>query len=138
MTSNVDLMLYDLVGADQEVLHRDVLLDRVGGAIEFPRAITRQFENSLAQGLGRDGAEIDADAAEDARALNDGDALVELGTLDGGALAGRTRADHQQIIVITQRHCATPSMTQCLYRSVPEIASFTRRARRRRGGRWRR
>ena len=40
---------------------------------------------------------MDRDAAEAVAALGDGDALAELGGLDGGALAAGTRADDEKI-----------------------------------------
>ena len=90
----------DLVGADQQVLHRDVLLDPVRRAVELARAEAGEVEHRLAQRLRRDGAEIDADAADDRGLLDDRDLLVELGGLDRGALPGRAGADHHEIVVV--------------------------------------
>lgn len=44
-----------------------------------------------------DGTGIDARASDDFTAFYQGDALAELGALNGGALSRRTRADHEQI-----------------------------------------
>ena len=99
MAGHVDLVLDHPVGAKQQVLHRDVLLDSVGGAVEFPRAIAAKLERRLAQRLRRDRSQIDAAAAEHGLAFDNRDALVELGALDRGALSGRPGADHQKVVV---------------------------------------
>ena len=96
---HVDLMLDHPVGADQEILHRDVLLDRVGGSVEFAGAISGKLEHNLAKGFGGDGAEIDAAAADDGSSLDHSDSFVELRTLDRGALTGWPGTDHQEIVI---------------------------------------
>jgi hypothetical protein len=104
VAGHVDLVLDDLVGAHQQVLHRDVLLDRVGRAVEFARAVARQLQHRFAQRLRRDCAEVDADPAEHGGALDDRDPLVELCALDRRPLAGRAGADHQEVVVVALRH----------------------------------
>src|SRR6516162_11054757 len=99
MAGHIELVLDHPVGAEQQILHRDVLLDGVGSAIKFPRAVPAQFKRRLAQGLGRDRAEIDATAAEHGLSFDYRDLLVELRTLDCGALPGRPGANHQKIVV---------------------------------------
>jgi hypothetical protein len=76
-----------------------VLLDRVGGSVEFARAISGKLEHNLAKGFGRDGAEIDAATADDGSSLDHTDSFVELGTLDRGALTGWPGTDHQEIVI---------------------------------------
>jgi hypothetical protein len=51
MAGDVDFVLDHPVGAEQQILHRDVLLDGVGSAIEFARAVAAKLERGLAQGL---------------------------------------------------------------------------------------
>ena len=99
VAGDVDLVLDHPVGAKQQILHRDVLFDGIGGAVKFPRTIAAKFERRLAQGLGRDRAEIDAAPAEHGPSFDDRDFLVELGALDRRALPGRPGTDHQKIIV---------------------------------------
>jgi hypothetical protein len=56
------------------------------------------MHDGFAHGFAWDGAGIDARASDDFTAFYQGDALAELGALNGGALARRTRADHEQIV----------------------------------------
>ena len=97
---NVDPVLNDLVGAHQQVLNCDVLLDPIRRAVERARAEPGKLEHGLAQGLRRDGAEVDADPADDGGLLDDRHPLVELGALDRGALPGRTGPDHHKIVIV--------------------------------------
>jgi hypothetical protein len=99
VTADVDFVLDHSICAKQQVLHRNVLLHSVRGAVEFPRAVAAKFEGRLAQRLGRDRSEIDAAPAEHRPSFDDCDFLVELSALDRGALSGRTGADHQKIVV---------------------------------------
>ncbi len=100
-----------------ELLARDAGLDRHdgGGAIEqlldrlalclleprrvedVERAGRELLQGGLAQRLGRDRPGMDRDAAEPVAALRDGDALAELGGLDGRLLAPGARADDEKI-----------------------------------------
>ena len=103
MAHHVDFVLDHPIGADQQILDRDVLFDGVGGAIELARAIPGQFEHHLAQGLGRNCAKIDAAPTDHGLPLDHGDFFVELRALDRRPLAGRPGADHQKIVV--ERAC---------------------------------
>jgi hypothetical protein len=100
---NVDLVAHHRVGAEQQVHHRDVAFYRVGRAIDGPLAETRQVQRRLAQRLGRDGAGVDAHPADHRLALGYGDPLAQLGGLDGGALAGGSGAEHQQVVIVACR-----------------------------------
>src|SRR6516162_9451514 len=99
MASHVEFVLDHAVGAEQQILHRDVFFDGVGSAVEFSRAVPAKIERRLAQGLRRNRAEIDAAAAEHGLSFDDRDFLVELGTLNCGALPSRSGTDHQKIVV---------------------------------------
>ena len=99
MAGDVEFVLDHPVGAEQQILHRDVLFHGVGSAVEFARAVAAKIERRLAQSLRRDCAEIDAAAAEHGLSFDDCDFLVELRALDRSTLPGRPRADHQKIIV---------------------------------------
>ena len=71
-------------------------VERVG---DVERAPGELVEHRHAQRLGGDRAGVDGDAAEALLALDDGDALAELGGLDGGLLAARARADDEEVEV---------------------------------------
>ena len=71
-------------------------LQRVG---DVERAAGELVEHRHAQRLGRDRAGVDGDAAEPLAALDDGDALAELGGLDGRLLAARAGADDEKVEV---------------------------------------
>src|SRR5262245_30502714 len=94
VTHDVDFVLDDTVGADQQILYRDVFFDGVGSAVELAGAIAGELEHDLAQGLRRDRAEIDAASADDGFALDDRYPLIELRALDRRALAGRPGTDY--------------------------------------------
>src|SRR6516165_8927299 len=83
MASHVEFVLDHAVGAEQQILHRDVFFDGVGSAVEFSRAVPAKIERRLAHGL----------------SFDDRDFLVELGTLNCGALPSRSGTDHQKIVV---------------------------------------
>ena len=87
--SNAD----DLVGPEDEVLHPDVVAVGVRRAEEAAVAVAAEGDGRLAQRLRRDRARAHADAADVGLALDQRDALAELGGLDGGALAARPRSD---------------------------------------------
>ena len=71
MPDDIDLVADDLVGAEQQILDRDVLLDGVGHAVERRSRKPGQVQNGLAECLAGDGAGVDADAAEHGLALDD-------------------------------------------------------------------
>ena len=71
----------------------------LSGSGHVERAPRELVEHRDAQRLGGDRAGVDRDAAEPLAALDDGDALAELGGLDGGLLAARARADDEEVEV---------------------------------------
>ena len=71
-------------------------VERVGHVERAPRELV---EHRDAQRLGGDRAGVDRDAAEPLAALDDGDALAELGGLDGRLLAARAGADDEEVQV---------------------------------------
>ena len=85
-------------GAVHQELDRRALapfgVERVG---DVERAPGELVQHRHAQRLRRDRAGVDGDAAEALLALHDGDALAELGGLDGGLLAARARADDEEV-----------------------------------------
>src|SRR5262249_4063525 len=57
-------------------------------------------DDGLAQGLGRDRAGVDADAADHVAAIDQGDPLAQLGGLDRRLLAGGPGTDHHEVVVV--------------------------------------
>src|SRR6185436_19742775 len=99
----------DLAG-DHDVDAGEELLaggPRVEPGPRQPVALAREAgegDHRLAQGLARDGAGVDADAAHGAALLDDGGAMAQLGGLDGGALARGAAADADQVVVVGIAH----------------------------------
>ncbi len=83
----------------EQVLDGDVLLDPVVLAVEVTHVHAGQVEDGLAQGLRRDRARVDADAADHVPAFDDGRALAELGRGDGRLLPSRAGAEDEQVVV---------------------------------------
>ena len=90
----------DEVGAREQVLDGDVLLDPVALAVEPAHRVAGEVEDGLAQGLRRDRAGLRADAADHAAPFDDRDPPAELGGRDRRLLPARTRADDQQVVVV--------------------------------------
>ena len=88
----------DLLDAEREVGDRDVLGDRVVAAVERPLAETREIQDRLAQRLRRDGAGVQADAADHLLAVDQRDLLAELGGGDRALLPGRPGPDHDEVV----------------------------------------
>ena len=92
------------LGRDDRARAVEQLLDRLALGLLDPRRVQdvqrargELLQDGLAQGLRRDRPGMDRDAAEAVAALGDGDALAELGGLDGRALAAGPRADDEKI-----------------------------------------
>ena len=87
----VDQLLHAGPGTGPELLGR--LQARTGiGALD-----------SLAEGLGRDGSRLDTDAADHLLLFDDSHLPAQLGSLDGGALAGGSAADADEVIGVAVR-----------------------------------
>jgi hypothetical protein len=100
MTRDIDLVTDDVGGAEEQIAHRDVLLDAVGRAIDAALTIAGQMKDGLAEGFGGDGSGVDADPANSDFPLDNGDALVKFCRLDCGPLPGGAGADDQKIVVV--------------------------------------
>ena len=61
---DLDLLADHVLGAGQQVGRGDLLLDPVAGAVQLALAHPGQVDDRLAQRLRRDGAGVDAHAAE--------------------------------------------------------------------------
>src|SRR4029453_9662561 len=99
------------MAAEHEVLDGDGLLHAIGVAVEATLLEAREVEDGLAQRLRGDGARVDADAAHTAQALDDGHASSELGSLDGGVVPGRSRANHDDLVA---RHVPSIGARLCV------------------------
>jgi hypothetical protein len=97
---DVDLVADDMVHPKEQIAHRDVLLDGIRRTVDSALAVAGQTKRGFPERLAGDGAGVDADSANDRPLLDDGHPLVELGALKGGTMAGRTRADDEQVVVI--------------------------------------
>ncbi len=113
----------DMVATLGEVLESDIFFDPVAGAVKVALSESGKEQHRFAQRFARDRAGVDADAADDFLAFDDGDFFADLSGLDRGLLAGRAGADHQHVIVChwiasalscRQSVCASPL---CLTRS---------------------
>src|SRR5262249_45639169 len=87
-----------------EVVHREVFLERIVDAIEAALLEPGEIQGGLPKGLARNGTGVDAAAARMVRALDDRDALAEIGSLRAGFLACRTATDDDQIEGLSRRH----------------------------------
>src|SRR5262249_3431759 len=74
----------------------DVIVDAVNSLI----AVAGQMQHGFTHSLGRNGARIDARAADHFAFLNQGDALAEFCALNGRALPGGSRTHDDKIKVI--------------------------------------
>ena len=101
---DVDFLADDVRGAGQQVRRGDLVLDAVARAVQFTLVHPRQVDDGLAQGLRRDGAGVDADAAQHPPAFDHGHRLAELGGGDGGLLAARSRTDHDEVVLQHRSH----------------------------------
>ena len=97
-----ELALDDPLHVSDQLIH--------GGARAGPELLGRlqagtgiAAPHRLAEGLGRDGSRLDADAADHLLLFDDRHLPAQLGGLDGGALAGRTAADADEVIGVAVR-----------------------------------
>ena len=90
---------HHVLAAVEQVVHRDVLLDGVAVAVDRALAQAGQVQHGFADGLGGDGAGVDADAADAVDALDERDALAELGGVERRLLPGGAGTDDHQIVM---------------------------------------
>ena len=90
VSNHVGLLADHMLGPRQQVRRGDLVLDAVAGAVELTLIHAGQVEHGLAQRLGRDGAGVDAHAAEHWTLFDDRDRFAQLGRGDRGFLAART------------------------------------------------
>src|SRR5713101_823577 len=103
-----------------EVVHREVFLQRVIDAVEAALLQAGKIECGFAQGLAGNGPRVDAAPAHVFGALDDGDALAEVGGLGAGFFTGRTAADGDEIEIVTRNHkSSTNASRHTLPRVIP-------------------
>jgi len=100
MACDVDFVVNDLIHAEQEIPHRDVLLDGIGRAVNAAFPIAGQPERRLAQRLARNRAGVDTDATDYRFLLHDRDALFQLRGLNRRPMTGRSRANDEEVVVV--------------------------------------
>ena len=89
----------DVVGAEEQVVDGDVLLDGIRRAVDAADLVAGEVDDGFAEGLAGDGAGVDACAADGGAAFGDGDAFVQAAGLDGGADAAGAGTNHEEVIV---------------------------------------
>ena len=99
MFKHIDLVIERDVQARPEIGCGQILLHAVGTAVEATLAPSGQVQNRLAQGLGRDRAGVNRNAADPAAPFDDQDIPSEFRRLNGSAAPRRPAADHDQIVV---------------------------------------
>ena len=111
----------DVMRAGGQVADRDLVLDPVALPVHLALVEPGQVEDGLAQRLGRNGAGVEAHAAEHVRPLDDRHPAVELGSRDRRLLAAGARADHQHVEVVhivqcdeIRRTCGRPHSRRAL------------------------
>src|SRR5206468_7723898 len=104
LLDDFDFALDDLSDAPEQLGSRGARL--VASPVEAP-ARAGERDDGLAERLARDGARVDAHAADAAQLLDDRRALAELGRLHGRALTGGPATDREEIEVVHEAR-ATP------------------------------
>ena len=97
---DVELVLDHLLDPERQVRHGDLLLHAVVDAVDALVLEAGQVQHGLAHRLARDGARVDAGAADRFAALDERDTLAELGGLDRGALARRAGPDDEKLVAV--------------------------------------
>src|ERR1039457_5154137 len=97
---HVHLAADHVAGTGGQVADRDVVLDPVARPVHLALVQAGQVQDRLTQGLGRDRAGVQADAADHVLALDDRHPPLELRRGDGCLLAAGPRADHQHVEVV--------------------------------------
>ena len=112
MSGDVDLVAHHMFGANQQVLHLDILFHGIGLAVETVLAVPGQVKGRLPERLARDGAKVDHDPANHLGSFDEPDPFVKLGGLNRSALSGRTGADHKYVVVVLRHVCTAFCMTR--------------------------
>src|SRR5262249_25991620 len=86
-----------VLGPGGQVGDGDLVLEPVGLPVHLSLVEAGQVEHRRAEGLGRDGAGVEAHPAEHAGPLDDGDLAIQLGRGDRGLLAAGPGSDNNEI-----------------------------------------
>ena len=98
------LHLDDFAFVVHEIVDRQIFFQRVVDSVQTALLEAGEIEGRFAKRLARDGAGVDAAAADDVGALDDGDAFAEVGGLGGGFFACGTATDYDQVEGVWGRH----------------------------------
>src|SRR5262249_14205546 len=91
---------HDGVGAEDQVLHGNLVFDGVAAAVERALPKSAQIKDRFTASFAGDGAGVYADATNGTFFLNDSDLLAQFGRTDGALLSGRTAADYNEIVLL--------------------------------------
>src|SRR5262249_12284590 len=91
---------HDGIGAEDQVLHGNLVFDGVAAAVERALAKSAQIKDRFTESFAGDGAGVYADATNGTFFLNDSDLLAQFGRTDGALLSGRTAADYNEIVLL--------------------------------------
>ena len=105
------LHVHDFAFVMHEVVHSEILFERVIDAIKTALFQAREIERRFAQSLAGNGTSIDATAAQVLGAFDQGDALAKIGGLGARLFAGRTAAHHNQVKTFSRTHSSLPVMS---------------------------
>jgi hypothetical protein len=113
--SHVDFGLHHLVYTETQVRHRDFVFDVIIDAVDTLKLEAGEVHDGFAHRLAGDGTGVDAGAAHNLAPLDDYDLTAALGSLNGGALARRPRADDNDVVCLhavgqALRPAQTPSV----------------------------
>ena len=95
---HVDLMLERHPQTGVKIVAVNVLLDSIGTAVKSTLAPAGEVQDGFAERLRGDGAGVHRHAADATALLHHQDGAAEFRRLDGGTAAGRTAADHNEVV----------------------------------------
>ena len=111
---DVGLRLDHVQDPERQVRHGDLLLHPVVDAVDVLVEVAGEVEDRLPHRLAGDRAGVGADPAHHLLLLDEGHAFAGLGALDGGPLAARAGADHDEVVALhVDREGSTSGRTLC-------------------------
>src|SRR5262249_3861162 len=97
---HLDLARHDRLRPKDQILHRDLILDRVTPPVEDPLPQTAQVQDGFPKRLARDRSRVHAHTAHRSLPYDDGDFATTFGSADCAFLAGRSAADHEEVELV--------------------------------------
>src|SRR5258706_13481443 len=113
MPYHVNFVADDIIGAREQVIHRDFFFHHVGCAVNAFVVVAGKMHHRFAQGFAGDCTGVDAHATDHCFALDNCHALIQLGGLHGCALSGRPGTDHNHVVVICDVGHYSPLILPC-------------------------